>query len=625
MDGMPSNGFTGLRRTRKVRFLVISGVVLFSFFMLFTYLFYLQVISTAKYQEKAKEVASRVVTVPARRGEIYDRNRDVPLVYNVDAFAVDVVPGNTPKGEIDSIFASLADLLDMELEDVRSKVNRRYYRNYQAFEIRDGVAREKVYYLAEHIQDYPGVTWHSKPKRGYLQDGSLSHVLGYVDTITTEEIQVLYNKGYSFNAQIGKSGIERQYEDTLRGRDGRRINIVDVKGKQAREGAETEVPPVSGYDIVLTIDRRIQTLCERALGRRNGSVVVLKPATGEMLAMVSYPWFDPAIFDSEGTPSDYREFALDPESPFLNRAVQSVYPPASVFKIVLTTGILEENAFPIERTIECTGEMRLGDRVFHCWKEHGHGELALMDGLAKSCDIFFYNMGLELGPDNIVRYAHEYGLGSPTGIDLPGEVAGFIPTPEWKEQKHHMKWLGGDTLNLSIGQGWALVTPLQMANLVAMVANGGIIYKPHLLKEVRDPATGEVVRRSEPQILHSSYIDKKTFAFLEQAMRKVVTDGTGRGVITTRAVDSAGKTGTAEIGLEENYHSWYVAYAPYETDVPEERVVIVVMVEADPEGYEWWSPKACNAILQGIFGGQDYDEAAEALNLWYLKENGADQ
>jgi penicillin-binding protein 2 len=612
-------------QTFKRRLFAVTTVVVVSFFLLTAYLFFLQVINSPVYKRRAREVARRSFDIHARRGEIFDRNSDVSLITNIDSFALDLIPGEVPEGEMEGIFEKLSGLFpDVEAEEIQAKIKKRYYRHFQPFEIKSGVSKETIYYLAEHIQDYPGVAWHSKPKRSYSFQGSLSHILGYVDTITTEEMQLLYNKGYSFDAVIGKSGIEKYYDEILRGKDGKRFEIVDVKGKQTSQQADKQIPPEPGKNLVLTVDRNIQQLCEKALGKRNGSVVVLKPTTGEILALVSYPWFDPNIFTKEANPSEYREIALNPESPFLNRGIQSVYPPASVFKIVLTAAIVEDEVFSETETVDCNGKMYFGDREWNCWRETGHGPVDLKLGLAKSCDIYFWTAGLRLGVERIVRFAREFGLGRLTGIDLPEEVQGFLATPEWKEQKHHMPWLGGDTLNMSIGQGWTLVTPLQIANMVAMVVNEGIVYKPHLVKEIRDPETGGILSLIEREVLYQSYISSETFKFLKEAMRLVITEGTARYVITTPVVEVAGKTGTGEIGLEDIYHSWFTAFAPYETDNPDERIVLVVMVEAKPDdenGYEWWSPKAGNAILQGIFAHQSYEEVVEALNLWYLKEN----
>jgi penicillin-binding protein 2 len=235
-----------------------------------------------------------------------------------------------------------------------------------------------------------------------------------------------------------------------------------------------------------------------------------------------------------------------------------------------------------------------------------------MGGLAQSCDVYFFTMGNELGVNTIGSFARDFGIGALTGIDLPEERTGLLPTPEWKQKTKHMKWLGGDTLNLSIGQGFVTMSPLQMANMVALVANGGVVYKPHVLRETRDPQTGAVVSSVAPEVLHTSALT----AEVQEAMRGVITKGTAAPVITTRAVEVAGKTGTAEIGVEGEWHSWFGAYGPYQTADPEERVVVVVMAEAS-SSWEWWAPKATNLIFQAIFARQTFEEAVAAVKPWY--------
>jgi penicillin-binding protein 2 len=283
----------------------------------------------------------------------------------------------------------------------------------------------------------------------------------------------------------------------------------------------------------------------------------------------------------------------------------------------MSTALVDEEVIPISRQITCEGKIFYGDRVFHCHlRKTGHGPLDLFGGLAESCDVYFYTVGDELGVERIVYYSREFGLGQPSGIDLPGEANGFLPTPEWKQRTQAMIWLGGDTLNISIGQGYLLVTPIQMANIVAMIVNQGRVYRPHVLKEVRDPVTGDLIRETEPELLRVSPIRPETFEIVQQAMRGVVTEGTADVVLTTEAVEVAGKTGTGEAGFEDRWHSWFAAYAPYETDDPEERVVVVVMVEAENE-WEWWAPKAANVIFQGIFAGQTYEEAVETIRPWW--------
>jgi penicillin-binding protein 2 len=615
----PSTG-QGQRQVRT-RSIALAVFVVGVFLFLLAQLFYLQVVKGWEYRRQAREVASREIPIPSQRGEIYDRNYDLPLVVNQDSFAVDLMPAVVPAGEREALFARLSEVLHLPAEEARKRVPPKYYHLYQPIEIKGGVDFQTIAYLAEHIRAFPGVAWHNKPIRNYLFSGSLAHIIGYVGDITREELQILYNQGYSFGSVLGKSGIEKQYDQLLRGKDGKRFQMVDVRERYLQKKPEEDLPPEPGKDLVLTIDRRIQTLSEKALGERIGSVVVLKPATGEILAMVSYPYFDANLFFGNTATEEFNRLSLDPSFPFLNRAIQSAYPPASSFKMVMTTAVVEDEAFPITRKVTCTGQIQYGDRIFRCYeRKTGHGPLDLFGGLAQSCDVYFYTVGDVLGVERIDYYARDFGLGQTAGIDLPGEVGGFLPTPEWKEKVQHMKWLGGDTLNLSIGQGFLTVTPLQLANVAAMIANEGKLYRPYLLSQVRDAVSGAVVQQTKPEVLHVSATRKETFHTVQQAMRKVITEGTARVVITTKAAEVAGKTGTAEAGYEDRWHSWFAAYAPYQTDRPEERVVVVVMVEAENE-WEWWAPKAADVIFQGILARQTFEEAVETLRpWWYLQQ-----
>jgi penicillin-binding protein 2 len=372
-----------------------------------------------------------------------------------------------------------------------------------------------------------------------------------------------------------------------------------------------------GKNLVLTIDSSIQLLAEKALGKRMGAVVVMRP-DGEILAMVSYPWYDPDIFSSS-LGAEYQTLLDAPDKPFLNRAIQSSYPPASTFKIVMTSGILAENAFPPEQTVDCQGEIGYGDRQWRCHiRRPGHGRLNLHQAMAQSCDIYYWTVGRDyLGVERIVFYAKEYGFGEATGIDLPGEISGFIPTPQWKDRRFHERWLGGDTMNMSIGQGYTLVTPIQMANMICMVVNDGKAYRPHLLKEVRDPVSGAVEQSIRPSLLHENNIDPRVFEAVRRDMRGVVSEGTAQFPLNIKTVEIAGKTGTGEVGLQDRWHSWFAAYAPYETDRPEDRVVVSIIVEAANK-WEWWAPYASAIIFQGIFANQTYEEAVRSLRLEYI-------
>ena len=344
--------------------------------------------------------------------------------------------------------------------------------------------------------------------------------------------------------------------------------------------------------------------------------MVLRPTTGEILAMVSYPWFDPQSFIGDGGPRAFSAVAADPSFPFINRAIRAAYPPASVFKILMMAALTEERTYATGHSIMCRGRFAFGDRIFKDWVKEGHGLIDLDDALAQSCDIYFYQAGLALGINTIADYATAFGLGATAGVDLPGEAAGSVPTPAWKLRERGTGWVGGDTVNLSIGQGYVTVTPLQIANLVAMVANGGDIYRPHVVKEIRDGDSGEIIASTEPELLHRSEISGATFAAVRDAMRLVITDGTALPVITTDAVAVAGKTGTGEVGLEDHWHSWFAAYGPFGAADRDEQIVVVTMVEAVNE-WEWWAPKAANLIFHAAFSGQTVAEAVEYLRPWY--------
>ena len=580
-------------------------------------LFDMQILSGESHRREAQNISRRTAVLPSQRGEIYDRNYTQPLALNSDSFAVSIVPAEVPRGGMPELIAATAEILKIPASEIEAKIPPRLYTLYQPVEIAVNVPYAVIAVLAEQKEALPGVMWNSKPVRSYVDLGSLSHIVGYVGDITRDELTQMYNQDYRQGDVIGKTGIERQYDELLRGKDGRETRIVDVRGMRI-SGQGERVPPEMGKNIVLTIDRRIQTLVEQALGDRIGAAVVMRPATGEILAMVSYPWYDPNIF-TRSERGGYQALLNDPNKPLLNRAIQSSYPPASSFKIVMTTGILAENAFPPDRTIECPGEIDYGNRVWRCHiRKPGHGRLNLLRAMAQSCDIYYWQVGRDnLGVERIVSYSREYGFGAVTGIDLPGEIAGFIPTPQWKSRRFHERWVAGDTMNMSIGQGFMLVTPVQMANMVCMAVNNGKVYKPYILKEVRDPVTGGIEQKTMPVLLHQSDVDPKIFETVRHDMRAVITQGTAQYPLNIKTVEIAGKTGTGEVGLQDRWHSWFAAYAPYETDNPEEQVVVSVIVEA-ANRWEWWAPYASAIIFQGIFAGQNFEEAVHSLGLQYI-------
>ena len=604
-DSVPVSRITALRIALLC---VLGGLAL--------YLFVLQVIRGVEFEELAQQFAQRKTVVPAQRGAIYDGSYTRPLVANRPAFSIDVTPALVPgdRDDLDALLTALAEALDVAPDYLAGQVSLNESHLFQPIEVLSGADFPTVAYLGEHIDRFPGVSWRNEPVRDYSDLGALAHVIGYVGKISVEELQVLYNEGYRRGDTIGKSGLEQRYDARLRGSPGLSYRTVDALQRDlgTREGRA----PVPGNDLVLTIDARIQRLAEAALAGRIGSVVVLRPTTGEILAMVSYPWFDPGSFRGGGGAQALRSALQDPTYPFVNRAVQAAYPPASVFKLVMSIAVLEERPISPEERINCTGKFYLGRADWDDHKPEGHGWVDLREGLAESCNIYYYTVGHRLGVERIVRYARALGLGRPTGIELPREQAGILPTPAWKQWQHGEPWVGGDTINMSIGQGFVTATPLQIANVVAAIANDGVVYRPYLVKEERDGTDGTLVKRASPVPLLEVDVQPETFAFVREAMRYTVTDGTPAVAITTPAVQAAGKTGTAQtksLDAEgpELKHSWFAAYAPADAP-PEDQVVVVVMAEAT-DYWEWWAPKVTNVLLHGTFTGLDYDDVIDDL------------
>lgn len=605
--------------SKNTKLIICGGIILILFVYYSVYLFKMQVVNGEDYRKQSKVIKSQSTYLPAQRGEIYDIDATIPLVVNNESFAVEVTPANIPKKEYDTVMMRLANILKMPKAEIDKKIPKDARRSYASIQIKTNVSFSTISNIAENIPDLPGVTWVSKPIRNYaFTTKSLSHLVGYVGDITQDEINVLFNQGYNQNSIVGKTGIEKQYDSLLQGTPGYEMYTVDVHGRVLTDRPPIIQPPVSGKNLVLTIDSRVQKLVEDTVGDRVGASVVLKPATGEIVAMVSYPYYDSNIFNSDNAGTEYARLLEDKQKPLLNRAVQVSYPPASTFKIIMSAAMLQEKTFSPTKKIDCSGEMEYGNHIFHCHLHSGHGYLDLKNGLAQSCDVYYWTVGRDyLGINKISSYAKEFGLGSSAQIDLPSQVTGRVPTAEWKEKTYHEKWMGGDTMSCSIGQGFMEATPLQLANMIAMVANSGVIYKPHLLKEVRDPVTNEVVQTVEPEILTKSTIDKSVWKTVQDDLRYVVTNGTPQYPMFNKTVKIACKTGTAEVtGYKDTWHSWLVAYAPYDAP-PEDQICVATVIEAC-NIWEWWAPYATNIIIQGYFNNQNFDQSVDTLGFRYL-------
>ncbi len=604
---------------KNFKLLVLIGILVLLFVIYFFKLLSIQVINGEKYRTQSKNISSRVTVIPAQRGEIFDRNANMPLVVNTESFTVSVTPGEIPSGRYDSVISKLCQILGMKKIDIDTKIPKSTRRSFQSRKIKTNVPFSVIANIAENKNDLPGVSWESTPIRNYVETGSLSHIIGYVGDISEEEYTQMYNRGYDKNRQVGKTGIEKQYDHLLQGIPGQESRTVDVRGRVLSD-APVITEPQMGKNLVLTIDTKIQELVEKTLGNRVGASVVLKPSTGEVLAMVSYPFYDTNLFNRDSAAEEYAALRNDKNNPFLNRAVMTAYPPASTFKIVMSAALLQEKTFPAKNKIQCNGKIVYGGHTYHCWVRWGQGWMDLKEALAQSCDIYYYTVGRDyLGINKIAEYAQKFGLGQSAQIDLPSQASGLVPTPKWKERVRHSSWVGGDTVTVSIGQGDLTATPLQLADMVAMVSNKGTIYKPHLLKEVRDPVTNQVISEVQPEVLHQPEdIDEEVWTELQDYMHYTATDGSAKFPMELLKVQVACKTGTGEVdkyknSKENHWHSWLVAYAPFDAP-PEERICIATIVEA-VNTWEWWAPYATCIIFQGIFENQTYEEAFDALKL----------
>ena len=598
--------------------LIVTGIIMAVTVGLFLIrLMELQIVSGETYAEQARSISRRDSSIPAPRGRILDRSGTV-VARDETRFAVDLALDSRRPNDARETVGQIAALLGDSTEGVTARLDEALARRASIVNLYEALTWMSIVPIAEHLEELPGVSWREVFVRSYPYNDLFAHVVGYVGQIGVFELQTLYNSGYRPHERIGKDGVERSYDEELRGMAGSESRVADALGRSVEAGSTINEEPLPGSDVVLTIDSRIQRLVRDALGDRIGAAVVLRPDSGEILGMVSHPSYDPNRFAGKGDGRYFTDVSLEQSGSFINRARGATASPASTFKVVMTTAIIEEEAFPVDRTISDPGYYRVGDRIFLDHKEYGHGEVDLFRALAESCNTYYYTMGNEyLGISTIARYARDFGLGERTGVDLPGERSGFVPSPEWKLRALNDAWRPGDTVNTSIGQGYLQVTPLQMASAVSQIVNGGVAYRPHVVREIRDGTTGGVVRRMEAEVIRQSPVSAQTYAAVREAMEGVVRNGTPSVVMTT-PVQMGGKTGTTQTGQEDALHSWFIGFA----NESGESFVTAVWIDAANE-WDWWAPYATNIIVHGVANGLDYEQTIAELRslrdpwLWY--------
>jgi penicillin-binding protein 2 len=568
----------------------------------------LQVVRSEYYADLAEKNHIRTLPLMAPRGQILDRDGR-PLGDHYASFSVILVRERIQ--EIRELLPTIALGLSLDaawLEDYLAKFADAP--PYQPIVLKDEASLADIAFVEAHRTDIPELELILMYRRRYPLGGSGAHLIGYVGEANKEEVE---SRGYAMGTVVGKMGLERRYDNLLLGENGERRVIVDSLGK---EKAKLEGKPAkSGRHLVLTLDSDLQRAAEAAMEGRQGGLVALDPRTGDVLAFVSHPTFDPNLFAVRVSTDEWRALTDDPAKPLLNRVTQAQLSPGSVFKIVVATAALEERFFDKHPnfTVTCPGYANHYGRVFRCWVPNGHGTVNLHRAIVESCDVFFYQLGRRLGIETLARYAEKLGLGKPTGIDLPGEKPGLVPSPEWKLRTQKVPWWDGETISVAVGQGPLLVTPLQLAYALGGIASGGIFAKPRLvLEEGADAGVRREPVRPEP-VLRRVPLRPETVTVITDALWGVVNEG-GTGVAARLPdIDVGGKTGTAQLvgydtlkrlgrnatgTLTDN--AWFIGLAPRRN--PE--IVVAVLLE------------------HGLHGASAARVAREVIRAYYEKVHG---
>ena len=576
---------------KKIR--VFAILVIFVFICLSMRIWYLQILKWQYLTGLSENNRVRMVSLPAYRGTIKDRNGET-LVSIRPSFNLYI----TPEDAGDS--GSSLDLLAKKIKFKRGKLKKSIGRekSFKDILIKTDISREEVAFIEENNMRLPGIKIKAEPLRNYVYKDLMSHTLGYLGEISKSKLKNTNNLFYSQGDFVGKNGLENIFESTLRGKKGHKEVEVDVSGRELK--TIRRLPSDSGNNLILTLDVKVQAELEKAMTSTpekivNGSAVVIKVQTGEILAIASKPTFDPNEFAEGITSGSWRKLINDEMHPLQNRSIHSQYPPGSTYKIAVAYAALEEGVIDPETTIYCPGHFKLGRGRYRCWKKSGHGAMNLHDALVQSCDVYFYTLGHRMGIDTLARYAKKFGFGTPAGIGLSREKSGLVPSTQWKLKNRKKAWLLGETISASIGQGYNLVTPLQQANMMAAVANGGMLLKPYIVNRIEEPG-GTTIKEFFPEIRGKIAGSSENLEVIRKALRDVVNGVRGTGKRSRlKNIIVSGKTGTVqvvrmksneelekedEVPYKYRDHAWFVAFAPYEK--PE--IAVAVLVEHGGHG-----------------------------------------
>ena len=576
-----------------------------AFFLLLTYLWYLQVIKGNELRRLSENNRIRIRENPADRGMLLDRRGRI-LAHNRPSFEVYLVPEDLQLNP--EALTKVGEILNMGQDEIKERLKSLKNRPpFRPVKVKSDIDWNELALLESNRVHLPGLIVDVRPRRAYNYGDLASHLIGYLGEVDENELKQLKGPSYRMGALIGKYGVEYGWEADLRGVDGGRQMEVDALGREIRSLQSVEAFP--GNNLVLTIDLELQAVAEEAFEDKNGALIAMDPTNGRILAMVSKPSFDPSLFARNIAPDEWQSLMENPHHPLQNKAIQGQYPPGSVFKIVTAIAGLESGIITPDTQMTCTGLYPYGNRYFRCWKEGGHGTLSLHRAIVESCDIYFYQVGLKVGVDKIAHYANELGLGRPTEISLPHEKSGIVPSSSWKKKRLGVSWYSGETLSLAVGQGYLNTTPLQLVRLISAIANGGKFYLPQVVERVEN-IYGTALKEYPPLEAGRASISEKTLYTIQEALMGAVNDPHGTGwACALKEVRVAGKTGTAQVikmaqdfkkgdmnrmPLKFRDHAWFVAYAPCE----DPKISLAVLVEHGGYGGAAAAPIAKKVIAK---------------------------
>ncbi len=568
----------------KKQYIVFFAVMLLVMMIYLARLWYLQVLCGQFYRYQSENNRIRVEDVVAPRGIIYDRN-GVPIVENRPAYDLMIIREDVK--DRNGTIEELARLCECNPSDLFAVLEaNKSTPKFIPLRLVSDIDRDCLARVESELIRLPGVEIVIEPKREYNWDGTAAHLIGYLSQITEGELKSGKYPGYYPGEDIGKVGVEYGFEKYLHGVRGHRQVEVDAVGRRTR--LLEEQPPVAGHDVWLTIDMDVQRTAESLLEGKAGAIVALDPNNGEVLAFASSPTYNQEKFIKGLSEHDWHEMAKDPGHPMLNRVCGAAYPPGSTYKPLVALGALQSGAINPSTTFLCPGYLSFAGRQYHCWRKGGHGTISVERALMQSCDVFFYHTGLLMGVDRLAEYVKMFGLGAKTGIGLPGENPGLIPTSAWKRRATGHPWEKGETISISIGQGYDLVTPLQMAVAYGAIANSGKLWRPFVVKRIEGMAKGEV-QAAGPLLKLEIPVDPRWFALVQKALSEVVSDPRGTAhSLYDPAMPLAGKTGTAQVvglgrgkaGVNNKDDAWFVAYAP----ASDPKICVAAIVEHGGHG-----------------------------------------